>query len=446
VLHNAPRRVVYAFLAMVVIVLGVFLAVPFIRQTTTQGQNVQQKAATGTPPATKGQATRPASQLFAASDIQIQTSVEGTSNFLPGATFTQDDQNLSDPTEIKKMSEGLGYLNVFIYGWGTDNPEPQPGRYDWSTLDQRVDIMRQANVTKIISLCCAPDWMKQDTNIDSAPTPDHYQDFADLAKQVARRYPDVKYFQVWNELKGFLGNKQGYMDMYNLVYNAVKSVRPDAIVGGPYVGIGPKIFQYPQNIVTQWLANKAGGEFVVVDGGYNSSSAQADFDNARFYTDFGKWLRSQPGWDKLPFGWAEWYPGTVRAWNDENHFNATMTNAMIQTIRGGASYALMWGVEGGISGAYQEGDGQQEGLIDPSGPQPRTTPWYDSVKMLKDHFGPGTQLLQVTQKINDVTVLASRESTLLVNHLSTPLTVTVNDRKVSLNPYEVKLIDTPSLS
>ena len=69
--------------------------------------------------------------------------------------------------------------------------------------------MRGTGGTKIITLCGAPDWMKggkagqTDWNkLEVAPTPNHYADFAQLAKQIALRYPDVQYFQVWNELKG----------------------------------------------------------------------------------------------------------------------------------------------------------------------------------------------------------------------------------------------------
>lgn len=75
--------------------------------------------------------------------------------------------------------------------------------------------------------------------LETAPSPAHYQDFADLAKQVAERYPEVKYFQVWNELKGFYDastNQWDYADyttLYNMVYDAIKSVRPDAKLVDP---------------------------------------------------------------------------------------------------------------------------------------------------------------------------------------------------------------------
>ena len=301
------------------------------------------------------------------------------SNFMPGATFIHLDNNLDNTGEQQLLANGVGYTNVFIYGWGTGDPMPAKGEYDWSSLDERVGYMRNTKTTMMISLCCAPDWMKRNSNINTAPNPANYPDFAELAKQVAARYKDVKYFQVWNELKGFRNNPTGYMQMYNLVYDAVKSTRPDAIVGGPYIGMGPG--NIPNSVISQWLNTKHGGELVVVDGGFDSTSTTADFTTAEFYTDFGTWLRQQPnGGATLPFGWAEWYPGTAQAYDDANHFNATMTNAMIQVIRSGASYLLTWGVEGGVTGAYQEGDGQQEGLIDNGQP----TPWYNSVKAVKD--------------------------------------------------------------
>ncbi|OLT10047.1 hypothetical protein BJF78_29420 [Pseudonocardia sp. CNS-139] len=61
-----------------------------------------------------------------------------------------------------------------------------------------------------MTLCCAPDWMKGGepgetdwSRIEVAPDPAHYADFAALAVDVARRYPQVRHFVVWNELKGF---------------------------------------------------------------------------------------------------------------------------------------------------------------------------------------------------------------------------------------------------
>ena len=45
-------------------------------------------------------------------------------------------------------------------GWGGGNPEPSPGKYDWGSLDVRVETMRRTGARMVITLCCAPDWMK----------------------------------------------------------------------------------------------------------------------------------------------------------------------------------------------------------------------------------------------------------------------------------------------
>ena len=100
----------------------------------------------------------------------------------------------------------LRYQNQHIMGFGAMNPEPAPGYYNWSSLDQRIALMASTNATIVVTLCCAPDWMKGGlpnhtdwSKIAVAPLPTHYQDFAELSAQVARRYPEIQYFQVWNE-------------------------------------------------------------------------------------------------------------------------------------------------------------------------------------------------------------------------------------------------------
>ena len=50
--------------------------------------------------------------------------------------------------------------NQHIMGWGGGNPEPSPGEYDWGSLDTRVEMMRRTGARMVITLCCAPDWMK----------------------------------------------------------------------------------------------------------------------------------------------------------------------------------------------------------------------------------------------------------------------------------------------
>ncbi|MDQ0381968.1 glycoside hydrolase family protein [Amycolatopsis thermophila] len=229
--------------------------------------------------------------------------------------------------------------NQHIMGFGVGNPEPVPGRYDWSRLDERMDLIGRTGGTPVITLCCAPDWMKGGatgtTNWDdlaAAPLRAHFADFARLSAVVAQRYPQVRYFQVWNELKGFWDSakgrwdQEGYTDLYNQVYDAVKKVRPDALIGGPYVVINtwssaeatdhPSELRGPYGVVDQrsldvveyWNEHKHGADFVALD----ASTATRDKglittpDRAsQIYSDATRWARGVTG---LPVWWSEFYP------------------------------------------------------------------------------------------------------------------------------------------
>ena len=99
--------------------------------------------------------------------------------------------------------------------------------------------MRDIGGVPVITLCCAPDWMTSlGTETSSKypnlpPTAAHYADFADLARRIAERYPDVQHYVVWNEMKGLWNKGAGQWDyvaytaMYNAVYDALKGVNPE---------------------------------------------------------------------------------------------------------------------------------------------------------------------------------------------------------------------------
>ena len=94
---------------------------------------------------------------------------------------------------------------------------------------------------------------------------------------------------VWNELKGFYDDAEnrwdyeGYTALYNEVYKAVKAVRPDVQVGGPYAvitsldpgqadgsgelkGDWGVADQRSLDVVDYWLKNNVGADFIALDG------------------------------------------------------------------------------------------------------------------------------------------------------------------------------------
>ena len=268
--------------------------------------------------------------------------------------------------------------NQHIMGWGAANPEPVPGSYRWSSLDRRMELVRATHGTPVITLCCAPDWMKGGVpgttdwaRLDAAPATTSFDEFARLAAAVARRYPDVHHFLVWNEMKGFwdpVRNRWRYEDytrLYNKVYVALKAVSPAIQVGGPYVPMiswrpdvgggrdsavrGPwgMVDQRALDAVDYWLAHAVGADFVAVDG--NGSLQDGTFlvppmQSLAKLAAVDDWLRSRTA---LPIWWAEVSPipfGTSGRYTPAAE--ASLWGATVETLaRSGAAAALLWQAE-----------------------------------------------------------------------------------------------------
>jgi hypothetical protein len=258
-----------------------------------------------------------------------------------------------------------------IMGWGTPNPEISPGVYNFNGIAERLNIITSTGGTPVLTLCGAPDWMKGGTagttnwsQINVAPLTSHYQDFANLAAKIAATFTQVKYFVVWNELKGFYvqgsgWNIQGYTQMYNDVYTAIKAVRPDAVVGGPYAPLpalankpagtlsstpqGPwgYVSQGTLDAVSYWLANKVGADFVAVDGkDFPESGPITDpLTATEKYAAVDQWLQAHTD---LPIWWVESHIEPPNSgWTDQQGA-AVRVAALLEMASSGASVGMQW--------------------------------------------------------------------------------------------------------
>ena len=201
------------------------------------------------------------------------------------------------------------------------------------------------------------DWSR----INVAPLPEsHDEDFARLAVAVARRYPEVHYFQVWSELKGYwdtAANRwdvEGYTRLYNDVYRALKAAEPSVEVGGPYAAMvtwgDPSAGGFPSaltgawgtvdqrslDVVTYWLAHADGAQFLAVDGSLDPHDGQAPADPGAATALFGtldRWLRERTD---LPIWWSEWYVGMPGVRSRPRVWLAVATAALVQLTTSGA--------------------------------------------------------------------------------------------------------------
>jgi len=299
-----------------------------------------------------------------------------------GVTHTRHSLDPHHPDAARErgvaiLEHGAVWQNHHLMGFGTLNPEPAPGEYDWESLDRRMRLTEETGARTVLTLCCAPDWMKGGvpgetdwSRLEDDPLPAHYADFAALAATAVRRYPQVERVLVWNELKGFYRSdlnrwdQEGYTALYNEVYRAVKAVRPDVQVGGPYVVLnsldagrpdtsdlrGPwgAVDRRALDVVDHWLAHKAGADFVAVDGNTKTrdGTRPASLDvGARKYAAVDRWLRTRTD---LPIWWAEFYPDVpdgVAAGPQSPASAAATLAAVAAYAETGARAALLWGPE-----------------------------------------------------------------------------------------------------
>jgi hypothetical protein len=301
--------------------------------------------------------------------------------FQVGVTHTQyTADEWRDPAAVAKakavLRSSVRLQAEPLMGWGAMNPEPAPGVYDWWTFDERLRLIASSGGTPIVTLCCAPDWMKGGvpgtTNwaaLEVAPDAQHVKDFANLAVEAAKRHPEVKSYLVWNELKGFYDSKTNnwdiaaYTRLYNAVYDALKAYNPALKVGGPYIPMdiessaatmsNPSALRGTWGVVdnraltalSYWLANAHGTDMVVVDGGTwtkDKGVVGDDIAAAAYFTAVTKWIRART---TKPIWWSE-FTAARKPGTSATHGVAVLDAALKAMQAAGVAVAMQWQPEG----------------------------------------------------------------------------------------------------
>ncbi len=379
----------------------------------------------------------------------------GISHFSIGVTLTGRRWTNGNPEAVQRakalLASGLKLINQHITIFGAEDPEPRPGVYDWRSLDKRMALIRSMHGVPVITLCCAPGWMNtigQTEPRRTGPyswavgrvTSSHIKDYAELCKKVALRYPDVKYFQVWNEFKGYYDKALGnydyvkYTNFYNAVYEAVKSVRPDAKLGGPYFPFDKRIRKKNWQAIDYWLKHKRGAQFVCFDGwidGYPPTSSTKVEAYKMTLTDyFGKIAEQFRARTNLPIWISEFYGG----WSSNPQFTAANNaSCYLHALLSGVYVALLWGP------ANQRWNYLFTSTSTPDGGKP--SPHYQVVRIFNRNFGPGTKLYRATSSSPDIEVLASRTRTMLINKRDAVVEVRLDGHSLMLAPYEVRMVN-----
>lgn len=422
-------------------------------------------------------------------NVQVDFSTEITpSSYLAGLTHTQRSidpwGNSQAIQNAKLLLDSVTYFqNQHIIGWGGGNIWPDstvtnPDKWDWTSLDQRINLIRETKGVPVITLCGAPTWMhtpslngQTDWNsLEKAPTKDHYDDFAHLCAVIARRYPDILHYQVWNEFKGFYlasknrWNYEDYTQMYNMIYDSLKTVNADIFIGGPYVAMDSwshsaishpselrgeygVMDQRPLDVISYWLQNKKGADFITIDGSNGNKDdiwLTDGFKASQKFVDIFEWIRQRPGGESLPIWWAEWYAYPENYEQEtpssQHYLNAYMAAGLIKCIIAGYETLLIWQPEGDASGLSFPLGIWTSTKISGGG---KPTVFYYTQKGLNDYFSKGTKIYNTSLSLENVlSVLASDTTILLVNQLNNKVEVTIErfTGRITLSPYEVRFI------
>jgi beta-glucosidase len=137
-------------------------------------------------------------------------------------------------------------ISALRYGPAYYRTHSAPGRFDWSSADDPMELLRTSDIEVFADLCHfgVPDWLG---GFQDPAFPVH---FADYARAFARRYPWVRYYTPVNEificasfsaLRGFwnecLTSEAAFVTAlrnlcmaHELAVDAILSERPDAII------------------------------------------------------------------------------------------------------------------------------------------------------------------------------------------------------------------------
>jgi len=277
-----------------------------------------------------------------------------------GATLTQQTP-LTETLPAALLDKSVGIVGVSLSGNGTDDPEPSPGVFDWSSLDSRMRQLQSVHASIMMRVFEAPPWMTGGVP-KGAVRPRFYHAFAELVLDSAERYPMIHYFAIWNELMGYRSdpshwNYVAYTRLYNVVYSTLKGFNPSLNIGGPYAPFPPAsvhsrestivgpwgaLDQNSLDTVTYWLAHKAGADFIAVDGrtAFPSAVPSDPVGATTMFAAVDSWIEHQT---TLPIWWTEWYARSPKLGSAE--WNALSAYALIQLAYSGASSALIWDSE-----------------------------------------------------------------------------------------------------
>ena len=149
--------------------------------------------------------------------------------------------------------------------------EPARGEYDFAVYDQIYEADLAEGVKPLFIFAFAPGWAAGNAPCDTTtlgchvpPDPEHYEDAARTAAEIARRYPRAAGIEIWNEpnTSHFWApqpDPDAYAKLLAYAYRAIKEVAPNLPVAGAATASGSGSGSVPDSDFIRALLAKGGG-------------------------------------------------------------------------------------------------------------------------------------------------------------------------------------------
>lgn len=148
-----------------------------------------------------------------------------------GYTYHPSSKNViefTDKSGITLIREGVEWQNI----------ETSKGVYDFTRMDTLINACRDKNIEPIILLAYSHTLYGAASLKHGPSTKEQMDAFAAWAAAIAARYPDVKYFEVYNEPNldmfwtPYETSHMDYSALLKITSGEIKKVNPDAVIVG----------------------------------------------------------------------------------------------------------------------------------------------------------------------------------------------------------------------
>lgn len=176
--------------------------------------------------------------------------------------------------DIARLAASLGAMIRVPFFWHHIQPDG-PDSWDFTVPDRNVELARQSGTKLLGILCYSAPWASTNPNSANARLhpPRHLPNFSRYVEQIVRRYPEIDYWEIWNEpnVAGYwmpLPNAAAYTRLLKEAYRAVKDVRTSArvLIGGPAAGgvFKPRSHRLGLNFLAEVYAEGGGPYFDIM--------------------------------------------------------------------------------------------------------------------------------------------------------------------------------------